>query len=270
MAATSIQEIKDFHDVIRLLEDHPEWRSELRRVLLTDALLALPDQLARLTEQVAALAAGQARTNERLAALDERLATLVEAQQRTNEQVAALAAGQARTDERLAALDDRMATLVEAQRHLTMSVQGLTDDVGALKGKGLEIHYRIYGSPFFGIILRRPQVVSMEELTDLLDIALDRGVLSPIEAMEIRRADVIIRGTRREDGASVHLVVEVSWSVDLEDVERAARRAALLAQVGLIVLPVVAGETVRPNAADLAHALHVWQVTNADVIAPAA
>lgn len=235
MAAASIQDIRDFRDVIRLLEDHPEWRSELRRVLLTDALLALPDQLARLIEQVTVLANRQAQT-----------------------------------DERLASLDERMAALAEAQRDLTLSVQTLVDDVGKVKGKGLEIHYRLYGSPFFGVVLRRPQMVSMGDLTDLLDAALDRGAISPTEAMEIRRADVILRGTRREDGTTVYLVVEISWSVDLEDVERAARRAAFLAKTGLVALPAVAGETIRPHAADLAHALHVWQITDADVIAPAA
>ena len=55
MAATSIQDIRDFHDVVRLLEEHPEWRAELRRLILSDELLALPQQMARLTEQVSRL-----------------------------------------------------------------------------------------------------------------------------------------------------------------------------------------------------------------------
>ena len=54
MAATSIQDIRDFHDVVRLLEEHPEWRAELRCLILRDELLALPQQMARLTEQVSA------------------------------------------------------------------------------------------------------------------------------------------------------------------------------------------------------------------------
>ncbi len=34
--------IRDFHDLIRILEEHPEWRAELRRLLLTEELLELP------------------------------------------------------------------------------------------------------------------------------------------------------------------------------------------------------------------------------------
>ena len=35
----------DFHDLIRLIETRPEWRAELRRLVLTEELLAVPDQL---------------------------------------------------------------------------------------------------------------------------------------------------------------------------------------------------------------------------------
>lgn len=78
MAATSIQDIRDFSDIIRLLEEHPEWRADLRRLVLTDDLLALPAQVAQLTEQVAqmtvhmqALAEAQRRTETQLETLTE-------------------------------------------------------------------------------------------------------------------------------------------------------------------------------------------------------
>ena len=45
----------DFHDLVRLVEAHPEWRAELRRLVLTDELLALPEQVGVLTEQMTTL-----------------------------------------------------------------------------------------------------------------------------------------------------------------------------------------------------------------------
>ena len=71
MAAPSIQDSKDFHDVARLLEEHPEWRAELRRLVLTDDLLTLPAQITRLTGQVAALVDVQTRTDARATALPD-------------------------------------------------------------------------------------------------------------------------------------------------------------------------------------------------------
>ena len=72
--------------------------------------------------------------------------------------------------------------------------------MGKGKGKALETHYHIYGSPFFGVLLRRPQVLSIGDLTDLLDTAMDQGTLALLDVREIQRADVVVRGTRREDG----------------------------------------------------------------------
>jgi hypothetical protein len=34
--------VQDFHDFVRLLEERPEWRVELRRLVLTEELLGLP------------------------------------------------------------------------------------------------------------------------------------------------------------------------------------------------------------------------------------
>jgi hypothetical protein len=34
--------VQDFHDLVRLLEQRPEWRLELHRLVLTEELLGLP------------------------------------------------------------------------------------------------------------------------------------------------------------------------------------------------------------------------------------
>ena len=118
-----MQDLRSFDEVVQLLESHPEWVARLRPILFTKELLALPEQMTRLTEQIVALAEAQRHT-------DQKIAELIDAQRHTDRQVASLA----------------------------LSVQALTDDIGKVKGKGLETHYHIYGSPFFGVLLRRPQV----------------------------------------------------------------------------------------------------------------
>jgi hypothetical protein len=34
--------VREFHDLIELLEQHPEWRADLRRLVLTEEVLGLP------------------------------------------------------------------------------------------------------------------------------------------------------------------------------------------------------------------------------------
>ena len=68
--------VDDFHDFIRLIEARPEWRTELRRLVLTDGLLAVPEQLAELRahseQQFIALADAQQHTETQLATLTGR------------------------------------------------------------------------------------------------------------------------------------------------------------------------------------------------------
>jgi len=238
MAATSIQDIREFHDVVRLLEEHPEWRAELRRLILSDEILALPEQVTRMATQVAALAEAQHHTETQISALTTRMDGLVTAQTRTATQLAAL----------------------------TNVVQGLGDGVGALKGEVLELRYGVRGVPSVGRLLRRSQVLSLREVYDLLDDAVEHGALSEEERDKIAEADLIVRGKDRKTGLDTYLVLEISWGVGPGDIERAADRAALLAKLGTPVLPAVAGREITREARESAQAKGVWQFINGTIM----
>jgi hypothetical protein len=195
-----------------------------------------------LTERVATLADAQQRLEGQMAALTERVTTLAEEQRRTEGQIA---------------------TLVQA-------IQTLTDDVGELKGRNLEADYRTKGHAYFSRLVRRPHVLTSDELTTLVEDARDKGVLLSFDAQEIYDADVVARGRRMEDGTEVYLLVEVSWGVGRQDIERAVQRAALLARLGTPVIPVVAGKRIPPTVARLAHKHQVWQLTNGRAVPPEA
>jgi hypothetical protein len=227
--------VQDFHDLIGILEQHPEWRTELRRLVLTEELLSLP----------------------------QIMHDLAEAQQRTEQRVEELAEAQRRTEQHLA-------DLVAAQWRTEQRIGRLQDDVGDLKGVVMEERYYRRASSYFSRLVRRSQVISGNELTALLEEAVARGALSEEGADEIGWADVVVWGQRREDGTDLYLVVEVSWGVGTSDVERAVRRAALLAQTGVQTLPVVAGDHIIDEAAELCRAMRVWQVLDGRVIAPSA
>ena len=236
--------VEEFHDLVRILEERPEWRSELRRLILTDHLLALPEQMTELR-----------------AYTEQRFQELAAAQQRTEERLTTLAAAQQRTEERLTAVSTQLVDLIQI-------VQTFATDLGELKGRNLEYTYGTKVYAYFGRIVRRAHALSPDELTSLLEDAIDRGVLSEEQAEDVSLADVIVRGRRRTDGAEVFLVVEVSWGVGPLDVERAMRRASLLAHTGTPALPVVAGTWITPEAANLARTQQVWRLTNGRAIRP--
>ncbi|MCS6907608.1 MAG: hypothetical protein RML93_06985, partial [Anaerolineales bacterium] len=106
-------EVQDFLDLVTLLHRHPEWQEELRRLVLTREVLELP----------------------------EIVRELAEAQKRTEQRVEELAEAQKRSEERLTRLEQVVAELAEAQKRteeelhaLTRRVDGLTGEVGNLRG----------------------------------------------------------------------------------------------------------------------------------------
>ena len=76
--------IEDYRDLVQLLSERPEWRSELRQLLLSDELLTLP-------EIVQGLAEAQQRTEERLSKIENAIQNLTE-------QVRALTESQRQTE----------------------------------------------------------------------------------------------------------------------------------------------------------------------------
>jgi hypothetical protein len=230
----------DLRAFLRALAQDDEARAELARLLAQHELREVRDE-------IHALAEAQRRTEERVEAL-------AEAQRRTEERVEALAEAQRRTEEQV--------------RELAETVRGLAHDVADLKGFGLETRYLLHADGLLGPIARGIRVLDGPAKEEILGPAVEDGKLSPEEAVDVRRADVIAVGTR--EGSVVHLVVEVSWAIGQEDVERARDRAALLERAGVRALPVVAGRVMHPAVEEVARAGGVWRVLDGSVRAPAA
>ena len=216
--------VEDYRDLVQLLSEHPEWRSELRQLLLSDELLTLP-------EIVKELAEAQQRAEERLANVEDRLSRIETAIQHLTEQVT----------------------------ELTVNQQRMGNIVSRLKGESLEWSYRnkIYG--YFGYLMRRLKVVDLSTIDEALETT-----LAPGEFRDVFRLDLLATGQLRESagGPEVWLAIEISSVVDSNDVDRAWRRASLIRRVGPLVLPVAAGERVIPEAATAARDQNVVLMTN--------
>src|SRR3990172_6213300 len=75
--------VSDYADLVRLLNEHPEWRAELRRLLLSDELLTLPDLVRELAD-------AQRRIEVQFDAMREQVRLLVETVQALTDSVRGL------------------------------------------------------------------------------------------------------------------------------------------------------------------------------------
>jgi len=232
--------VADFQDLLKLLRDRPEWREELRRVLLTDDLLALPSAVQRLAETVQHVAELQAKTQRQLDGLERWFAQLSQAQARTEEAVAQLAQAQARTEERVGRLEEAVAQLAQAQARTEQAVQQLAQQVGRLSdavGFTLEELARelapAYLAERYGIRVAR----------------LERRFLT-VDGEEVE-LDFFGEGTR--DGEEVVVLGEVRSRIYGRDVEALARRARSLApQLRGVPIPALFGFVIHPSASEAA------------------
>jgi hypothetical protein len=217
-------ELRDFQDLIRLLREYPDWREELRALLLTQELLTLPTLVHRLAE-------GQERLTETVLQLTVRLDQLTARVDQLTETMAHLAESQQRMDERLVRVS-------EGQERLVVQM-------GEVRRWSLEERYRTHAPAYFGRFLRQVKPVDFGELAETL-----RERLSEQELEEVLLVDLILTGRLPTPvgPAEIWVMLEVSTTVDRRDVERAQRRAAVLRQVRYPTVAVAAGTEVTAGA----------------------
>jgi hypothetical protein len=123
--------VQDFDDLLRLLDERPEWREQLRRRVLGDEILELPALIRQLVE-------AQDRTEQRLGELalaqsrtEERLAALALAQDRTEHRLDELARIQTQTLERLDRIEARLVKIEDGQQATRRELGSLTNMIGA-------------------------------------------------------------------------------------------------------------------------------------------
>jgi len=253
-------------------------RTDERFAELAEAQRRNEEQLAELRrrtdERFAELAEAQRRNEEQLAEFqrrtDERFAELAEFQRRTDERFAELAQAIAELRQEIARIWQEIAKIwqeIELLRRemvlLRQDVNELKQEMGQVRGKLLEMDYRNKLGAIFGGRIRKPQLVDGSDLWELFEERLDEA-----EIRQIAAADLIARGRLppKLENKELWLVIEVSSVIDRNDIQRAAKRAALLRKAGLLVLPVAAGQRLTQGASALAGQMRVAIARNGNLL----
>ncbi|MBX6423004.1 hypothetical protein [Thermosulfurimonas sp. F29] len=220
-------EIRTFSDLLRVLRSRPEWLEELRSVILTADLLELPRKFEEFLRH-------------RYPELERRVGA---------------------QEVRLSRIERDVEQLKKDVEQLKKDVEQLKRDVAMLKGDNFERKVREKAPSYFGRVLLRCRVIPAEDLAELVDEAFEVGRITEEERLEVLRLDVLVRGKLKESKKEACLAAEVSLTVDVEDVKRAARRAEVLRRImECPVLPVVIGERITERALQESRALEVIAV----------
>ena len=232
---TTINTIEDF---TRVLRENPEWRDEIRRLLLTEELLELPQRFAEYAKV----------TDLRLGSLEQKVDTLT---------------GEVGT------LTGRVDTLTGRVGTLTGRVDTLTYRVDSLRGYALESKLPTRIPPIVSreFDARRvypiwtPSIAyskRMREFESKLERAAEDGAITDEDETRVRVTDLILRSQRKADNSTLWFVVEASGVVNYDDITRARRSANVVAKVyEQDAVPVVYGYTIDDEQRELADELGV-------------
>ena len=277
--------INTFEDLLQALEQNPTLREAMRRHIMTEEVMQLPARVFRLEELVARIATqleeltnvltrfteqtnqrldkvetdvtelkeGQARLEEGQARLETDVAGLKEGQARLETDVTALKEGQARLETDVTELKEGQARLETGQIRMSGQLSHLLgldyeSHVARLAHRWLQRHFQITQTDTLWISAASEK----QELSAILNQAMESGAISFDEVEDMERTDIVIRGSD-PDGNPVHVVIEASLTVQESDIRRAADRAAILEKaVGGPTRAVVIGESISPTDQELA------------------
>lgn len=193
--------INAFQDILDALEREPELRDQLRRHIHTEDLNQLPAQFQAMLIRMDQMAESQqaiAITQQAMAESQQAMATTQQA-------------------------------MAESQQALASRTSRIEGRFGNFEGRMYEqsaINRIMARAPVLGI--ERPQIAfsklgpAHQNFHDAIYVVVRTGLISQEQYNDLTEADLIVRGHRS------HTVAEISLGPDQDDIERAARRAAIL------------------------------------------
>ena len=205
--------VNTIEDLVRILDEHPEWLEAFRARLLTREVLELPQAVAELTQRVDVLTQRVGNLTQLVAELTQRMDNLTQL---------------------VAELTQRMDAMVQRQDRMQ-------DDLGWIKGRIIYDIVRDDAAQIaddMGFTLERTLVrADLRRLTERHDVSdLPRG-----DVRSFRRADLVMQVADGE-GNPHYIAVEASFTVNGRDSRRALRNAELMTRfTGLPAVAAVAG-----------------------------
>lgn len=229
--------ISDIEDLYQVLEAYPHWKQALRRQLLTPELLAMPETLAQLTEQVN-------RNSRQIADNSQQIA-------RNSEQINRLSGKIDQLTEQLAENSRQLSELRQIGENHTTRMARMESDNSELKSLATEaragdITYIIAA----WLDWEQPIQLNKAELTALTH---NKSLARDVRASFIA-ADLIFQA-RDNTGKDVYCAVEISWTVNQYDIDRARRNAEILESL-----------TGRPSQAAVCGERYDWHLNWKDVL----
>jgi len=232
------QPVLTFADIIRALREHPEWLEELRKIILTTELIELPKKfeemlvrMEKLEKKVDKIEKDVEILKQDVTILKQDVAVLKQDVAILKQDVEILKQDVAILKQDVEILKQDVAMLKQDVAMLKQDVSYLKGEFGRFKGKEFERTIRERYYAYFGRILRKSKLIPFEEIIPLLETAEEEKIITEDQKVSALQLDLLIKGEIKKVKKEVYLAVEVSYSLQEDDIERAIERAGIFAYI---------------------------------------
>ena len=190
-------------DLIRLLEENDEFRQAVRRHVLSDELVQLPERLARFATRMETFVDEQKQFNKEQRQFNKEIREFKKDQLQFNQE-------QRQFNEEQRQSNQRMETAIgELRGNVARQVVGAHSKEIA-EGMGFQVKRLLARPDLFRLLVRN-----------------DPGDLTRGERQSFFRADLVLEVTD-PDGSLHYIAIEASYTADKRDTDRALRNAELM------------------------------------------
>ena len=239
--------VSDFQDLLDILQSNRAWRDDLRRILLDEEIARVWKGIEEMRESMRELIELHKQNEKRFARIESDISVI-------KSDVTVL-----KTD--VAVLKTDVAVLKTDVAELKGDMTNVKTSVASLKGDNLERAFRERPFVYLSRFALRLRNVDDAAFAILIEDAIEQGRITEAEAEELKLLDAVAKGKSKQDGRTIYFALEVSYVADMHDLERAQRRAALLAKAtGEPAQAVVAGNTILSEVRQVAEQRGVYYV----------
>ena len=206
--------INTIHDLIRLLRENEEWRNAVRRELLMEELLELPQRFAEYA----------AANDKRWKANDKRWADLDEWRGGVDEWRADVDVWRGGVDRKLDSLQNSVDSLrgnaLETRLNQKL-IPLVAREFNVKRATPILSPWTVYPTAMFGF----------DGFMGGIEDAADAGLISDDDETRVRVTDFIMRSLRKSDSSVLWFAVEASGVINDDDITRAKHSADIIAKV---------------------------------------
>ena len=217
-------------DLIHLLNENDEFRQAVRRHVLSDELIQLPERLAKFETRVESFIAEQRQFNERVNRRFDSIDKKLEEQRQFNKEQRQFNKEQRQFNKEQRQFNKEQCQFNKEQRQFN---QRMETSIGELRGKVARYVVGVHfleisdgmGFQFKGLLTRLDlgQLIFQRKPAETADIPQN-------DRRSFFRADLVIEVT--DSAGAIHYIsVEASYTADQRDTSRAQRNAAILTRL---------------------------------------